>query len=161
MNSTKTTPSLTSNKHSHLEKIPTVLLLDKDLQIHSFGHKAREEYTHLRGQKEAEEVFYFENFMTLIYEASTKSMDRSIQIPDAKGRNVSAEIIISRCASYMIERAIRHIREEFAHVLLSNFMFVFTLTTFWSLGDEFFQDALSDVNNKTYINSSLFLKQLF
>ncbi|XP_062606078.1 uncharacterized protein LOC134267884 [Saccostrea cucullata] len=147
MISTKTTASLIKKKHGHLEKIPTVLLLDKDLQIHSFGHKPREEYTHLRGQKEAENLFYFENFMTLIYETSTKSVDRNIQIPDAQGRNVSAKIIISRCASYMIERAIRHIREEFAHVLLSSFKFVFTLPTFWSLADGFFKDALSEVNN--------------
>ncbi|XP_062576047.1 uncharacterized protein LOC134237919, partial [Saccostrea cucullata] len=166
--STKTTASLTKNKHGYLEKIPTVLLLDKDLQIHSFGHKAREEYIHLRGQKEAEDVFYFENFMSLIYETNAEpvtnqefsdghlyvsllcpflqSMDKSIQIPDAKGRNVSAKIILSRCASYMIERAIRHIREEFAHVLMSNFKFVFTLPTFWSLADGFFQDALSELS---------------
>lgn len=86
-------------------------------------------------------IVYIKSMFLCIFQ----SLDKNVSIPDSEGRAFDAKVILSRCATYMAERAMRHIREEFAYVQLSNFKFCFTLPTFWASTKDFLMDVLSVV----------------
>lgn len=64
--------SATHNKYGILEKIPTSILLNANLTLHSFGWKAKEQYEIIQGTEEAKRFHYFEHFITSIYETKAK-----------------------------------------------------------------------------------------
>jgi hypothetical protein len=49
-------------------KTPTVILLDRTMNFHAFGHEADEEFLRLAENKENEQWWYFKDFKMELYD---------------------------------------------------------------------------------------------
>jgi hypothetical protein len=76
-----------------------------------------------------------------------QSLDKQVSVLDSEGRAVDAKVILGHCATYMVELAMRHIKEEFAYILPNNFKFGFTIPTVWALAKDFLMDVLTEVKH--------------
>lgn len=100
-----------SGSHLGLQsyKLPTVLLLRKNGDFHSFGYDARETYADM-DQAESLQFLYFEKFKMELH--SRRNLDRELDLEAANGKKMLASVVFTHALNYFKECCLQELRDQ-------------------------------------------------
>ncbi|XP_060573302.1 heat shock 70 kDa protein 12A-like [Ruditapes philippinarum] len=98
-----------SAKHGGIfqeDRVPTILLLNPNKTVHSFGYNAQTHF-HKLSELKRSKFYYFENFKMKIYNES--KFNRDMKICDLNGKPLRAMTVFSK--------AIKHLKDEATNIV--------------------------------------------
>jgi len=91
------------------KKVPSVLLLNPDFSLHSYGFKALKNYPLVPGDIR-KDYYYLENFKSVFF--NTDRVRIGMTVKDNLGRDVNALLVVTRALEWLISAATENINYD-------------------------------------------------
>ncbi|KAK3099643.1 hypothetical protein FSP39_007426 [Pinctada imbricata] len=110
-------------------KAPTVLLLNSDKTLNSFGYDAEDTYTDLVKKKTYKDYYYFHRFKMILRQS--ENIDESTKLDDITGKSVDALTVFSMSIKYLKKHMLDQLQNELSGILEKDLHYILTVPAIW------------------------------
>lgn len=112
------------------DRVPTVVLLNPDKSLKSFGNQAKHDYLELICEELEDKYYFFEHFKMILY--SNTRISRSTMLDDVRNQKVNAMHVFVEGIKYLVTRARQCIGISFKAFREQDICWILTIPAIWS-----------------------------